>query len=245
MIEATANLAKKQSLGAAVQAWRKAAGLSRTAFARSVGTSRQNITNLEEERISQPDYLLGLARAMGTTVEALARGQYPDAALHHSEKPDANSLTIANMAGSVRRRASDPPDVGVFKVPLLSTVPPGIPPAQLLAQLPPDAPALAAATDMGPSAFAVQMTDDSMANANGAPSLPAGTYVLCRADLLPAKPGAIVAVGYASQAVEVRRLASVGGVLSLVPLNPRYPVLPLSDDAQVLGVAVRAEISLG
>lgn len=60
--------------GQIVSAWRRRQGLSAAELARRVGTSRQNINNLEADQVDRPHYLPELARVMGyaNTDELLA-----------------------------------------------------------------------------------------------------------------------------------------------------------------------------
>ena len=53
---------------------RQSLGLTPSEYARHVGTSRQNINNVEAGEAEQPRYIGKLAKAMGTTVDALLGG---------------------------------------------------------------------------------------------------------------------------------------------------------------------------
>ena len=55
------------SRGEIVKQWREAQGLNTRQLADAVGTSRQNIENLEADLVDQPRYLPKLARVMGYT----------------------------------------------------------------------------------------------------------------------------------------------------------------------------------
>jgi transcriptional regulator with XRE-family HTH domain len=65
--------------GAIVRNWRNRMGLSRAEVARRVGTSRQNIENLEADQVKNPHYLAKLAFTMGysTTDELLQLKEPP------------------------------------------------------------------------------------------------------------------------------------------------------------------------
>jgi transcriptional regulator with XRE-family HTH domain len=51
--------------GAIVKNWRNRVGISRAELARRVGTSRQNIENLEADRVENPKFLPRVAYVMG------------------------------------------------------------------------------------------------------------------------------------------------------------------------------------
>ena len=67
------------SRGEIVKQWREAQGLNTRELADAVGTSRQNIENLEANAVDQPRYLPKLARVMGytSTDELLALREPP------------------------------------------------------------------------------------------------------------------------------------------------------------------------
>jgi len=73
-----------KSIGQLVEAWRTARGMKVAAFAQLVGTSRQNIENLEAGGIGVPRYVAKLARAMGyASVDDLLAGKEPPQAARH------------------------------------------------------------------------------------------------------------------------------------------------------------------
>lgn len=60
-----------KTLAQRVKEHRDSLGMTPSEYARHVGTSRQNINNLEAGKAGQPRYVAKLAKAMGTTVDAL------------------------------------------------------------------------------------------------------------------------------------------------------------------------------
>lgn len=121
-----------QSLGAKVAAFRAAKNLSTKELAKKVGASRQNIENLEADRVAVPRYLCELADAMGVTTdyllgrtsqpEPVRTGEPQPAYLKPMSLPDAlevvgmalaatpaSHITAVadNMAGWARERGAD------------------------------------------------------------------------------------------------------------------------------------------
>jgi transcriptional regulator with XRE-family HTH domain len=81
------------SVGEIVLAWRTARGWNTRELAEFVGTSRQNIENLEAGEVGQPRYLPRLAKCMGyaSTDELLALKPPPESA--NSSTPGAHSMS--------------------------------------------------------------------------------------------------------------------------------------------------------
>lgn len=69
-----------KSLADLVKAHRASLGLNAAEYARLVGTSRQNINNVEAGEAEQPRYIGKLAKAMGRTVDELLSGKGAPAA---------------------------------------------------------------------------------------------------------------------------------------------------------------------
>ncbi len=64
-----------KSLAQRVKEHRESLGMNPSEYARHVGTSRQNINNVEAGEAEQPRYIGKLAKAMGTSVDALLSGR--------------------------------------------------------------------------------------------------------------------------------------------------------------------------
>ena len=83
-----------------------------------------------------------------------------------------------------------------------------------------------------------------MSNPSGSPSFPAGTMLLINPSMT-AEPGHFVVVRQAGQAhFMFKRLAFDVGRWLLEPLNPRFPIVEVPDDAVICGVVVAAELRL-
>lgn len=98
--------------GELIQEWRKRAGLNRAQVGRLVGTSRQNIDNLENDRVSGvPGYLPALARAMGyaSTDDLLSLRPLPEAVAssHQAQEREETRDTKASLSFLQKEDASE------------------------------------------------------------------------------------------------------------------------------------------
>lgn len=93
---------------------------------------------------------------------------------------------------------------------------------------------------VGPHAYALRIVGDSMTNPAGAPSFPDGTIIIVDPDRA-ADPGKFVVVRQRdSEECTFKQLVRDAGHLYLKPLNPRYPLLEMAQDAVICGVLVQA-----
>lgn len=90
--------------GKLVREWRESLGMDRKELARRVGTSRQNIENLENDEVDQPRYLVRLAKVMGYSVEDLLALRPPP-----PHKPQVS--TTSQITSPAYYEASDNPKV--------------------------------------------------------------------------------------------------------------------------------------
>lgn len=89
-----------KTLGDKVAAFRKAQGLTPGQLAKKVGTSRQNIENVEAGRVAMPGYLCELADAMGVTTDYLL-GRTPHGTAAHAREPAAVYLTPPSLPAAL------------------------------------------------------------------------------------------------------------------------------------------------
>ncbi len=93
---------------------------------------------------------------------------------------------------------------------------------------------------VGPRAYALRVMGDSMTNPNGSPSFPEGTIIILDPER-NADSGSYVVVRQNSDTeCTFKQLVRDGGNFYLKPLNPRYPILQMHNDAVVCGVLVQA-----
>lgn len=88
------------TLGEKVAAFRKSQGLTAGQLAKKVGTSRQNIENLELGRVLMPGYLCELADAMGVTTDYLL-GRTSHSATAQLREPAAVYLTPPSLPAAL------------------------------------------------------------------------------------------------------------------------------------------------
>lgn len=141
--------------GGIVRAWREARGWSPRELGDRVGTSRQNIENLEADAVDQPRYLPTLAKVMGyATVEELLALKEPPAALDSQ----GNYVTIASGSLKVSEPQAQSLSYPQLRIP---QKPMSWGELKMLAEL--------------PDLFEVVLDDDAMA-----PEFPAGTVIKFR-----------------------------------------------------------------
>lgn len=99
-----------------------------------------------------------------------------------------------------------------------------------------------AAGSIGDAAFALRVRGDSMVDPAGGRSYPEGCIIVVD-PARKAKPGDRVIVKNKSAAEAVfKQLEFDGERYFLKPLNPRYPISPMADDAKIIGVVVLTQI---
>lgn len=220
-----------------VKTFRALEKLSTAKLAELVGTSRQNIENLEAGEVAQPRYLPSLAKVMGHTVEELLD---PETPLREKVPPQDKDFQPVGANG----KTAGP--IHVRAVPILYEAPEGdwVNPT---ANFPLDGsdPMMIlryTAIDVGESGFGMYVKGDSMKNPFGSFSVPDGALIYVHSDR-KAKPGNLVVVKHKdSREFDFKRLVEDGGRLYLQPLNPQFPAKPLPDDSVICGVVVHAEL---
>ena len=91
-----------KSLAARVKEHRQSLGMNPSEYARHVGTSRQNINNVEAGEAEQPRYIGKLAKAMGTTVDELLSGRQAAAdTAAPALSPDGTPAYLAELAAKL------------------------------------------------------------------------------------------------------------------------------------------------
>lgn len=96
-------------LGRRVREFRTTRKWSTARMAKEVGTSRQNIENLEKKEFAHPHYIADLARVMGTTVDELLGQDAPVAGPGDAEPSAgewAHLLEYREAAAAAKEQAS-------------------------------------------------------------------------------------------------------------------------------------------
>lgn len=94
------------------------------------------------------------------------------------------------------------------------------------------------------SSFALKIKGDSMTNPYGAPSIPEGSIVIVDpyAEALSGK--IVIAKLDDSNEATIKKLMIDGSQKFLVPLNPRYPTMPINGNCSIIGVVKKVEFDL-
>jgi len=89
---------------------------------------------------------------------------------------------------------------------------------------------------IGDSSFALEVKGDSMTNPNGLPTIPEGATVIFDPDVEPLHGKIVVARIDGTNEATVKKLVIDGPQKFLVPLNPRYPNIPINGNCLIIGV---------
>lgn len=84
--------------------------------------------------------------------------------------------------------------------------------------------------------YALRVRGDSMVNSNGSPSFPEGAVIVCEPEA-EARNGSFVVVRQNGDSeCTFKQLVKDGSKMYLKPLNTRYPILEMQEDAVICGV---------
>lgn len=97
---------------------------------------------------------------------------------------------------------------------------------------------------IGDSSFALEVKGDSMTNPNGLPTIPEGATVIVDPDAEPAHGKIVVARIDGTNEATVKKLVIDGPQKFLVPLNPRYPNIPINGNCLIIGVVKGVQYEL-
>lgn len=94
------------------------------------------------------------------------------------------------------------------------------------------------------NAFALDVQGDSMTNPNGLPTIPQGATVIVDPDAEPMNGRIVVARLDGTDEATVKKLVIDGPQKFLVPLNPRYPNIPINGNCIIIGVVKGVQYEL-
>lgn len=86
------------------------------------------------------------------------------------------------------------------------------------------------------NSFALEVKGDSMTNPSGLPTIPQGATVIVDPDAEPINGKIVVARLDGTNEATVKKLVIDGPHKFLVPLNPRYPNIPINGNCTIIGV---------
>jgi SOS-response transcriptional repressor LexA len=93
------------------------------------------------------------------------------------------------------------------------------------------------------SAFWLQVDGDSMTSTTP-PSFPDGTLILVDTGIIPRAGHMVVARLHESNEATFKQLAHDAGRMFLKPLNPAYPLIPIDERCDLIGVVVEQKSRL-
>lgn len=217
------------TLGEKVADWRDKSGTSAYVLAERVGTSRQNIENMEQKG-TVPRYLPRLAKALGVSVDELLDLRKPLPLPVTS--PEASPLAEALQSGYK----------GPLSIPEVRTVPIyETPPGQgglKAAETEPTYQRAVTTNLVGDNGYSLRWRGLSMLNPHGSPSFPDGCLLFINPDLKEQPGHFIITAVPGDEGFTFRRLILDGGQRYLEALNPRFEMIKMPADAPVYGVVV-------
>ena len=97
---------------------------------------------------------------------------------------------------------------------------------------------------IGDNSFALEVKGDSMTNPNGLPTIPEGATVIVDPDAEPRHGKIVIARLDGTNEATVKKLVIDGPQKFLVPLNPRYPNIPINGNCLIIGVVKGVQYEL-
>lgn len=94
------------------------------------------------------------------------------------------------------------------------------------------------------NSFALEVKGDSMTNPNGLPTIPEGATVIVDPDAEAMHGKIVVARVDGTNEATVKKLVIDGAQKFLVPLNPRYPNIPINGNCVIIGVVKGVQYEL-
>lgn len=208
------------ALGHRVREARKARGMTQTELADKVGVTPAAIQALESRDSDSSRYAVAIATTLNVNPEWLSKGLGP------------RDLTNVDVAA-----------VPAFPYPIISWVTAGMWEEVI------DLHAAGVAEDWvystykgSPNTFALRVRGDSMVNPTGTFSFPEGLIIVVDPNIQAENGSYIVARLNGSMEATFKQLVIDGDQRYLKPLNPRYPIIPITEECQICGVVKAAEM---
>lgn len=197
-----------ESLGQRLKTAREAAKLSQRALARRTGLSQQLISKLESGLIESTTEIFPLAKALLVDARWLATGE-------------GGMRPGAGLAES---------GAGRWQVPLVSWVAAGLWQDIVLDDLS-DRPMIPVTKRVSDDAYALRIQGDSME-----PMFPNRSVIVVDPVIAPQHGSYVVVRLERAEQATFKQLMIDGANAYLKPLNPRYPILEMSEEATLCGV---------
>lgn len=206
---AVVQMPRRMSLGERVKLARQRKGMNQSELARAVGVAPQSIQYLEGPTARGSRHLPQIAAVTGVSIKWLSEGIGP--------------IEPSNI--------SPAPEVGT-RVPLISWVQAGSWMEIVDNYAPGDGEDfIPVPGSVGPHAFALRVSGDSME-----PEFAPGDLIIVDPDKQASTGSYVVVRLESSEEATFKQLIIDGGRKYLKPLNPRYPVIDVTQDATITGV---------
>ena len=218
----------KTTLGQRIKARRKELGLSQEKLGELAGLDQTVISKLERGDVQETSRIAELAHALSCDALWLATGKEERARRHAGDAPHAArepTMHAVSLKG---------------KVPLISYVAAGSWNDAVDNLAPGDAEQWVDTTvPVKRHTYALRVEGDSME-----PRFPNGAILIVEPEAEP-KNGSFVIVRQNGTDATFKQLIADGGMWYLKPVNPRYPIMQLGQDAVLCGVVKQMIMDVG
>lgn len=216
-----------ETRGQRIRFVREQMGLSQEAFGKRLGVAKAAVSGWERDEVDtlRSDNLLGIQRISGFNATWIETG--------------AGDQKMGVRESEAVYKVSDDA-MPVHQIPLISWVQAGSWSTVVDNFRPGEGMKMLWTTKKtGPHAFALRVRGDSMENPNGRPTYPQGSIIVVDPGKQAENGNAVVVKLENSDEATFKQLIIEGGEKMLKPLNPRYPIMRLNDDAVICGVVVQ------
>lgn len=205
-------------------------GLSQEAFGKRLGVAKAAVSGWERNEVDtlRSDNLLSIQRISGYSATWLETGKgYPKVEMvkdgrglyNTAEGPQVTAVPLISWVQAGQwREVMDNFRPGEGEKPVYTT------------------------KRVGPHAFALRVVGDSMENPHGKPTYPEGSVIVVDPDREAVNGSPVIVRLDHSKEATFKMLVIDGGRRSLRPLNPRYPIIQLDEDATICGVVVQTHL---
>lgn len=98
--------------------------------------------------------------------------------------------------------------------------------------------------DVGPNAYAVKVSNESMTTQQGSISIPVGSIIIVEPDAEAVQGDIVISHIKGSQEAVIKKLVIDGPITYLASLNSGYRPIEMDSSCKILGVAKRLEVDL-
>ena len=212
------------TFGERLKECRREAKLTQPQVAKRVGMSQTNLSELENDKYPTSSFTPSLASLYNVEAIWLSEGRGP------KYRPHVKDFTHNTPLGNVELAALK------GEVKLISWVQAGQWQAVVDNYAPGDGEeAIPTTVPVKRHTYALRVKGDSMTNPYGWPSFPEGMVIIVEPEM-DFQPNDFVIIKNGDDEATFKQLVKDGSTWYMKPLNPRYPILPLSEEATICGV---------